>query len=277
MDMQRSFSILDHRVIVETDQPDLFERLDDIVVVTHDTIQLRREINLRLLRADGFIRIEYRGQIRAQETDPAAAIRMLHLLINQFVLEPQSETLKLHAAAGTWQGRFFFVTGNRGAGKTTLLVKMMLDGAEMHCDETVLMLDGQIQTYPRKFYIKDSSLQCLPRVKEVCATKRSYPGFFGGRLFFADPTDFGLPWHNRTGQPQAIFHLTPAFDQPPWLEPCPKVDMAKYLLLQTQNMAGDLGQHIARLCRLLENCRCYSLRVGALDATADLLKKTLLA
>ncbi len=273
--MNRTFSILGQQVVVETDQPEVGERLDDIAVRADDALSSDRTLALRVVQADGFLCILHEGRILAQETDLDAAIRMLHLLINQLVLEPQSEALKLHAAAGTWAGRFFMVTGDRGAGKTTLLLKLMLDGAEMHCDETVLLRDGLLQTFPRKFYIKTGTLACLPRVAAVCAAKHAYPGFYGKQLYFADPTDFGLPWRSRAGRPWAVFHLTPAFDQAPLIKPCAKVEMAKQLMMQTLQLTGDLGRHVAQVCRLVASCKCYSLRVGGLDATAALLKKTL--
>jgi hypothetical protein len=72
-----------------------------------------------------------------------------------------------------------------------------------------------------------------------------------------------------------VFHLTPAFTQPPRLQPCAKVEMAKQLLLQTLNLAGDLGRPVTQVCRLVDACRCYSLRVGGLEATAALLKRAL--
>jgi hypothetical protein len=273
--MKRSFSVLDHEVTVTTDRPDWLERLDDIAVRADDPQPIRRTLHLRLRQGPDGILIEHEGQVCAQGEGLDLAIRALHLQINQLVLEPQREVLKLHAAAGTWRGRFFMVTGDRGAGKTTLLLKMMLDGAEMHCDETVLLHDGLLQTFPRKFYVKTGTLKCLPRVAAVCATKRAYPGFFGKQLYFADPTDFGLPWRSRAARPWAVFHLTPAFKKPPVMQPCPKVEMAKQLMMQTVNLAGDLGRHVAHVCRLVGTCRCYSLRVGGLEATAALLKKTL--
>ena len=273
--MQRTFSILGNRIVVTTDRLDLLERLEDIVVQTSDTLPSSRELDLHLAASDGVVRIEHEGRVLACEADPGLVIRALHLQINQLVLEPQHEVLKLHAAAGTWQGRFFMVTGDRGAGKTTLLLKMMLDGAEMHCDETVLLRDGLLQTFPRKFYVKTGTLKCLPHVAAVCATKRAYPGFFGKQLYFADPTDFGLPWRSREAPPWAVFYLTPAFKRAPVMQPCPKVEMAKQLMLQTVNLAGDLGRHVEQVCRLVGACRCYSLRVGGLEATAALLKKTL--
>ena len=273
--MQRTFSVLDHKVIVTTDQPDWLERLDDIVVRADDPQPVRRTLRLSLVRGADGIRIEHAGRLCAQAEDIDLAIRVLHLQINQLVLEPQAEAQKLHAAAGTWAGRFFMVTGDRGAGKTTLLLKTMLEGAEMHCDETVLLRDGLLQTFPRKFYIKAGTLACLPRVAAVCATKRVYPGFYGKQFYFADPTDFGLPWRSRVDRPWAVFHLTPVFDQAPLVQPCAKVEMAKQLMLQTLHLAGGLGRQAAQVCRLVENCKCYSLRVGGLDATAALLKKTL--
>ena len=156
--MQRSFTILRNEVVIETDEPVLFDLLDDIVVCTEDRLPVCREIFFRLETEEGMIRVKQNGQILAQEADPELAIRDLHLLINRLVLEPHTEVLKLHAGAATWGGRFFLVTGDSNAGKTTLLMKMMLDGAEVHCDETVLLHNGLIQTFPRKFYIKARNL-----------------------------------------------------------------------------------------------------------------------
>ena len=51
--------------------------------------------------------------------------------------------------------------------------------------------------------------------------------------------------------------------------------MAKHLLFQTIKLAGDFGFHVMQVCRLLDKCRCFSLQVGELNATADLLKETL--
>lgn len=273
--MQRPFTILRNQVVIETDEPILFDLLDDIVVCAEDQLPVCREIFVRLEIEEGMIRVKQNGQILVQEADPDLAIRDLHLLINRLVLEPHTEVLKLHAGAATWRELFFLVTGDSNAGKTTLLMKMMLDGAEVHCDETVLLHNGLIQTFPRKFYIKEGTLQHLPRIKEICAAKRSYPAFFGGRFYFADPTDLGLLWRSKEALPWAIFHLTPAFDKLPRLEPCAKVDMAKHLLFQTIRLAGDFGFHVMQVCRLLDKCRCFSLQVGGLNDTADLLKETL--
>ena len=273
--MQRSFTILRNEVVIETDEPVLLDRLDDIAVCTEDRLPVRREIFFHLVAEEGVICVKQNGHILAQETDPELAIWDLHLLINHLVLEPHTEVLKLHAGAATWRKRFFLVTGDSNAGKTTLLMKMMLDGAEMHCDEIVLLCNGLIQTFPRKFYIKENALQHLPRIEEICVAKRSYPAFDGGRFYFADPTDLGLHWRSEEALPWAIFHLTPAFDKPPRLESCAKVDMAKHLLFQTIRLAGDFGFHVMQVCRLLDKCRCFSLQVGELNDTADLLKETL--
>ena len=203
--MQRSFRLLRNHVVIETDEPALLDRLDDIVVRTEDRLPVSEEISFRLVSEDGLIRVKQNGQILAQEADPELAIRDLHLLINRLVLEPHTEVLKLHAGAATWQERFFLVTGDRNAGKTTLLMKMMLDGAEMHCDETVLLHNNLIQTFPRKFYIKEGTLQHLPRIEEICAAKRSYPAFYGGRFYFADPTDLGLHLAKQGSTPLGYF------------------------------------------------------------------------
>lgn len=273
--MNLRFSILGNEVVIETDVPEFAERLDDIAVRADDSLRIVRTIHLRAFHSDGRFRVEQDGRVQVWERDPDLAIRSLHLWLNHVVMEPQKDVLKLHAGAASWNGRFFLATGDRGAGKTTLLLKMMLDGAEMHCDETVILADRGVRTFPRKFYVKEGTLKCLPRVAELCKNKRAYPGFYGGRFYFLDPTDAGMRWRSREDQPWAVFHLTPSFDEPPQVRPCAKVEMAKHLLLQAINLSGDFGAHVAEVCRLLETCRCYSLRVGELGATAELVKAVL--
>ena len=113
-------------MVIETDEPVLFDRLEDIVVCTEDRLPVCGEFFLRLETEEGLIRAQAKRSDPGQEEDPELAIRDLHLLINRLILEPHTEVLKLHAGAATWQERFFLVTGDRNAGKTTLLLKMML-------------------------------------------------------------------------------------------------------------------------------------------------------
>ncbi|MCX6997179.1 MAG: hypothetical protein NTV49_08850, partial [Kiritimatiellaeota bacterium] len=146
--MKQSFSILDHRVHVETDLPELQTRLEDIRVGADDARPVRKELTLRLTAVEGGYGIAQGAQMLARAPDPEEIIRTLHLIINQLVLDTYQGVLRIHAGAGTWKNQLFIATGNRGAGKTTLLLKLMLDGAEVHCDETVLLRDGQVQTFP---------------------------------------------------------------------------------------------------------------------------------
>ena len=75
----------------------------------------------------------------------------------------------------------------------------------------------------------------------ICARKRSYPGFYGGRFYFFDPTEAGLKWYSRNRPPDAIFHLVPDFGKKPELKECPKIDMARCLLFQSLNIAETPG------------------------------------
>ena len=109
----------------------------------------------------------------------------------------------------------------------------------------------------------------------MCRQKGPILHSLEARFYFADPTDLGLLWRSKEARPWAIFHLTPAFDKLPRLRPCAKVDMVKHLLFQTIRLKGDLGFHVKQVCRMVDKCRCFSLQVGDLNATADLLKETL--
>ena len=273
--MKHSFSLLGHRVTIETDDPALKERLEDIMVPSLDAQPISKKILLQLRSSNGLIQIVRSGSVIAQAVQPDMVIRDLHMFINHLVLEEQTDSLKLHAGAATCEGRYFLITGDRYSGKTTLLLKMMLNGTDIHCDETVLLEEGMVRTFLRKFHIRAGTLPLLPRVAEVCKTMRSYPDYSSGCFYFADPTDFGLAWHTEKSLPQAILYLHSSFNGTPRLESCTKVDMAKHLLCQTINLTGDLGSNVKKICHLLEDCRCFSLQVGMLDQTAELVKEAL--
>ena len=62
VDLQRSFTLLRNQVVIETDEPVLFDRLEDIVVCTEDRLPICGEIFLRLETEDGLIRVRQNGQ-----------------------------------------------------------------------------------------------------------------------------------------------------------------------------------------------------------------------
>ena len=273
--MTRTFRILAHEITVLTDDASVFERLDDIAVNADDCIAPLCVLSVELKRVGQALQLLHDGRVIAQSDDMEIALRYLHIYINDLVFRHMEEHLRLHAGAGTYNGRLFLVTGDRGAGKTTLLLQLMFDGADIHCDENVLLREGRIQTFPRKLYVKAGTLDCLPRMAAICARKRSYPGFYGGRFYFFDPTEAGLKWYSRNRPPDAIFHLVPDFGKKPELKECPKIDMARCLLFQSLNIAETPGPQIAYICRMLNGCRCYSLRVGDPAQTSATVKKAL--
>ena len=58
-------TILRNQVVIETDEPVLFDLLGDIVVCTEDRLPVSGEIFFRLETEEGMIRVKQNGQILA--------------------------------------------------------------------------------------------------------------------------------------------------------------------------------------------------------------------
>ena len=67
--LQRSFNLLRNQVVIETDDPVLFDRLEDIVVSTEDQLPVCEELFLRLETQEGLI------SIKQQRSDPGQGSR----------------------------------------------------------------------------------------------------------------------------------------------------------------------------------------------------------
>jgi len=262
-------------VRVTTDLPEVVPYLRDLEPRADDDWPPGEPLEFRIAREDGRACVRAGPVVVSVSEDPAILVRDLHLYLYSTVMDGLRDHLRLHAASGSVDGRFFLLSGYRGAGKTTLLLRLLLDGADAHGDENVLVKDGRLRTFPRRFYLKHGTLDCLPELRAACAGKRRYPGFYGGWMHYVDPTDVGRAWRSAEGLPYAAFHLEPDFGAEPRLEPCAKTSMVQHLLGHALNLERDTGGHIASLCRALAACRCHTLRVGDLAKTAALVRGAL--
>jgi hypothetical protein len=177
----------------------------------------------------------------------------------------------VHCGAASIDGRLLLFTGDRGAGKTTLLLRLMLDGADFHCDEMLLAHDGVATTLPRRLHVKEGTLACIPELAEVCEDKPFLKYGTGARFYPVDPVELGHAWASASRRPSAIFHLQPAFGGPPELAPVSQVQMVKTLMCQTLSGHQHIGRQVADLTSMVRGVPCFSLRIGPLRASAGLV------
>jgi hypothetical protein len=75
---------------------------------------------------------------------------------------------RVHAVTLDLDGARVLVAGPSGAGKTTLALRMLLDGAAVQGDESVLVhRSGASLAVPRAFHVKDGTAVMVPELLEV--------------------------------------------------------------------------------------------------------------
>jgi hypothetical protein len=229
-------------------------------------------VNIDLLEADGLIQVHQGGSLVYQDREIGAVLLQLESTVTEFVARAMEGYTRLHAGSVTLEGRRFLVAGSKGAGKSSLLLKLLIGGAEVQGDENVLFRGEETIPLPRKFHLRDGTLEMVPELKAAAAGLRRYQPVSVPPLCFFDPTDVGLPWRVKAAPADAIVFLEPAFGGDSILEPFPKVGMVQDLLFQTLNLAEKAGPQIEELSGLVRGCACFRLRNGNLEQAAAALR-----
>lgn len=269
------FQMRELDVTFESSSSSLHAALAHLVNHADDDIPAERSVRFHLAEArDGIVVTDDREAPRTVP-DVNTALVAIHRRLSTLLFAVHERFTALHSGAVTIDGRLVLLTGNRGAGKTTTLIRLAMDGAVFHCDEHVMAgEDGSVRTLPRRLHVKPGALDCLPGIAAAC---RAHPLLHleGGVAFYPlDLSDIGLIWRSATRPPDAIVHLTPAFDEAPAIEPITQIEMVKRLLSQATGSDLDFGRQTADVCGVVRGARCYALRVGALEQTATLVRNT---
>lgn len=229
-------------------------------------------MEIDLLEADGLIQVHHDGSIAYQDREIGGVLLQLESLVTTLAAGAREGYTRLHAGSVTLEGRRFLVAGPKGAGKSSLLLKLLVGGAEVHGDENVLFRGEETIPLPRKFHLRDGTLEMVPELKGTAAGLRRYEPSSVPPLCFFDPTNAGHPWRVTAAPADAIVFLEPAFGGDSVLEPFPKVEMVQSLLFQTLNLAEKAGPQIEDLSGLVRRCASFRLRNGNLEQAVAALR-----
>jgi len=269
------FTVLGTTVQIVKNSNEIARRLQDIRVKAHDPMATSRALSIEILRRDGQYVIIEGGEPLVSSSDAEWITLYLHELINYRVSWYVSDLIKIHAASGAFRGKRFLLVGDKGAGKTTLITRLLLEGAAVYGDETVLLQEGDVMPFPRKFHLKEGTLPLLPQLAPICDKLTSYPAYYGGRFFFFDPTDAGFEWQITNGKVDTLFYLEPAHGEQSEIERCPYWLMVQKLLLQSSDFANNPEAQIGELCHLVDRSDNFIIHLGELDSAVMLIKDVL--
>jgi len=119
-----------------------------------------------------------------------AAADAIHVRAHRraFELASLAGWARLHAATVDLDDSRVLIVGPSGAGKTTLAVRLLLDGADVQGDESVLVRRGVTLAVPRALHLKPGAARWLPELLDVVPTLPVV-----GDVTVLDPARLGRP------------------------------------------------------------------------------------
>jgi len=131
--------------------------------------------------------------------------------------------------------------------------------------------------FPRKFYVREGTLDLLPDVKALCPSSPFVRNAMEGQLIAVDPTCFGRPWRIGTAPIAAILFVEPNHGARTTIVPCRKVDMVRRVVTECSPPASGRPGWMADLCRAVDRAETVTIRLGELEsamvAIAQILRK----
>lgn len=252
---------------IQTNSQALFERLAYIIQRADQSavpVTLRSTITVEQVGEE--YRLSDESGAVDVELSVITALETLFARLHRRALESVPDHIRLHTASGLHKDRAFLMVGPKRAGKTTLALKLLFAGFDVTGDELVLLCNGEVTAFPRKFYVRDSSLSLLPPLPPVPNHTPFTNSPTEGRLIAVDPTRFGRPWKIVPSPVSTILYLEPNHGARTVTVPCPKVDMVRHVMPESTPPASARANWIGDLCGTVDRAATYTVRIGDLDS-----------
>jgi hypothetical protein len=269
------FQLLSCAFEIRTNALPLFERLAYIVQrADQSAIAVTARSTIEVLSTgEGYrIRDEEGEDV---ELSLVAAVEAIFQRLHRRALASVPDHIAIHAASLMHEGRLVLLTGPKRAGKTTLALRLLFEGWEVAGDELVLLQGGWAMAFPRRFYVRDTSLSLLPQLQAVAGRPPFVASPTEGTLIAVDPTRFGRPWRIAPAPVSAILHLEPNHGGRTVARACGKVEMARRVMSECTPPASRRPDWIGDLCRTVDGATTAILQVGELDSAALVIRSIL--
>ena len=235
-----------------------------------------RRHHLEVCREAAGYRVCEDGKDLGLSPDAETAGALVERRLHELAFGALGECTKVHAGCATWRGRRFLVVGHTRAGKTTLMTRLLVDGFSVEGDEMVLVRDGSVIAYPRRFGIRRRTLSLVPQVAALVPhlsppTDADEPD--GHQILALDPSQLGLPWRIESGPVDVVFLLHGRHAGPTSAQPC-----AGDVVVQTvmaQSNPGSLGRAawVRDICAIVRRARGYLITIGDLDSAVSTVRQ----
>ena len=186
--------LLWHSLTVEGDAR-IVDHLAAFLPDARHPVPALRELHYTAIETSDAFAVTEEGDELVTLATPEDAADAVHVRAHRraFELASLSGWARVHAATidlATTEGRRtrVLVVGPSGAGKTTLATRLLLDGADVQGDESVLVRRGESLAVPRALHLKPGATAVLP---ELAAVLPELPVI--GEVTVLDPARVGRP------------------------------------------------------------------------------------
>ena len=209
------------------------------------------------------------------ELSLVSALTSLMAAVNVSALDAEPESLHLHAAAATKDGRAVIIAAERNTGKTTTVAHLVERGWGFVTDETVrLPADGdEIGGFPKPLSIKPGGDRLVDHLVPWMIPS-SVPE--GTESFRFVPVGASGASIETTGTPQLVILLRRPEDGTSASDAVSRelhpADAVVSLMQETLD-AERFGSAALRLANLAASTRCHELTIGTPEETAALIEE----
>ncbi len=191
------------------------------------------------------------------------------------VFDVIGECTRIHAGCGEYKGTRFLVVGDSGVGKTTLMTRLLYEGFRVDGDELVIIRDGKVIPFPRRFHIKSGSLTLLPQIRPFIDDIPCIEDGNGLKIYAFSPSEGGFDWSIEKQKVDLLLFLESNHGGPAFAEKCPKYLMVRKVMPMTFMSTSRDHLKIGELCRVIDRAACFRLHMGSLDSAVVGIRKIL--
>ena len=208
------------------------------------------------------------GRTRAGPTSLAGLLDRLLWEINNQAIRRNRRYLLVHAAVASWKGLGLLFPATSGSGKSTLIAALTRAGFDYLSDEAgvIDVRTAELHPYSKVISLEPDSMELMPELKHTLPPEYRWPS----RLqYHLSPNDLRS---RAVGRPCRVgFVIAAGYERGATtrLEPISRATALYALAENSFNLARFKGRGLTLLGRVVEDARCYRLRVGDLGSAVE--------
>lgn len=272
---KHKFQILSNEITVTTNKRRIFNQLKYMSLKVKQKYKSIVKLNFDIKFKDDKYFITQNNEIVIEEENFEEMFSKFFNFVTSQVLDFMSSHGRIHCGSASYNKKFFLIIGDAHSGKSTFMTSLVYDDFDVHGDELVLINKNETVTYPRKFYVRSTSISLLPEFAKI---EQKLPFVWDTpdrRIIAFDPLVVGKKWKIEPANIQAIFFIHKNHGKESFLEEIPKVNMVQQIVPQATPPKEPDGNWIGDLCNAVNKAKTYNLYLGDIDQAKKLLKQTL--